>query len=138
MGAAVGAGVTYFAVVFAAGFALGTLRVLTLAPYLGDAGAVVIELPIMLAFSWLACGLILHRWRVPAGWRQRLAMGGVAFALLLAAELGVSVLAFGRTVAEHVATYRSWGAALGLAGQLAFAAMPLVRSDRGAPPPPLS
>ncbi len=124
---AVRAGVAYFAIVFAVGFALGTLRVLTLAPYLGEAGAVLVELPVMLAVSWLACGLVLDRWRVPAGWRHRLAVGGVAFALLMAAELGVSVLAFGRSVGEHFATYRSWGAALGLAAQVAFAAMPLVR-----------
>jgi hypothetical protein len=131
MGAALRAVVAYFAIVFAAGFALGTLRVLTLAPHLGETGAVLIELPVMLAVSWLACGAVLARWRVPPGWRHRLATGGVAFALLMAAELGVSVLAFSRSVAEHLATYRTWGAALGLAAQVAFAAMPLVRAGRG-------
>jgi hypothetical protein len=127
MAAAVRAGVAYFAVVFAVGFALGTVRVLALAPRLGEAGAVLVELPVMLAVSWLACGLVLDRWRVPAGWRPRLAMGGVALGLLILAELGVSVLGFGRSVGEHFATYRSWGPALGLAAQLAFAAMPLAR-----------
>jgi hypothetical protein len=43
------------------------------------------------------------------------------------AELGVSVFAFGRTPAEHLATYHSAGALLGLAAQIIFAAIPLFR-----------
>jgi ABC-type uncharacterized transport system permease subunit len=121
------AGLAYFAVVFAAGFVLGTLRVLVLAPYVGETGAVLAELPVMLALSWLVCGGLIRRLAVPGEWRHRLAMGGVAFVLLMVAELAVSVLAFGRTPAEHLETYRSWNAALGLAAQLAFAAFPLVR-----------
>ena len=39
----------------------------------------------------------------------------VTFALLMLAELAVSVFGFGRTVAEHLATYRATGAQLGLA-----------------------
>jgi hypothetical protein len=54
-------------------------------------------------------------------------MGGLAFALLIIAELGVSVLAFARSVTEHVATYREVAAQVGLAAQVAFAAFPLIR-----------
>jgi hypothetical protein len=121
------AGATYFGLVFALGFALGTLRVLALAPYLGPTGAVLVELPIMLAASWVLCGWLIARFAVPPVWADRLLMGGLAFALLIIAELGVSVLAFGRSVTEHLATYQEVAAQVGLAAQVAFAAFPLIR-----------
>jgi hypothetical protein len=127
---AVAAGALYFAVIFALGFILGTIRVLLIAPRLGEAGAVLVELPIMLMASWIACGWVLRRLRVGLGFETRLTMGGVAFALLMLAEVGVSVFAFGRTPAEHLATYRSASALLGLAAQLIFAAMPLLRRPK--------
>jgi hypothetical protein len=63
-------------------------------------------------------------------------MGGVALVLLLGAELGLSVLAFGRTIAEHLASYGSPAGALGLAGQVAFALFPLLRRTGGRAAPP--
>ena len=48
------AGAAYFAVVFATGFALGVVRVLVTAPRLGETGAVLLEVPIILAASWFA------------------------------------------------------------------------------------
>jgi hypothetical protein len=54
-------------------------------------------------------------------------MGAVAFALLMVGELCVSVFGFGRTVAEHFATYGALEAQLGLAAQLLFAAFPALQ-----------
>jgi len=71
--------------------------------------------------------VVLGRVALSAGRGYRLAMGGVALVLLLGAELGLSVLAFGRTIAEHLASYGSPAGALGLAGQVAFALFPLLR-----------
>lgn len=129
--AAIKAGVAYFAVVFALGFALGVVRTLVLAELLGETASVLLELPFMLAASWLACGWALDRFAVPRPWRHRLAMGGVAFALLMSAELGVAMLALDRSPAEHARSYRSWPAGLGLSAQLGFAAFPLARTGRG-------
>ena len=56
MGRVLKAATAYFALVFAAGFVLGTLRTLWLAPALGPMLAVAAELPVMLGVSWLACG----------------------------------------------------------------------------------
>ena len=139
--ASLGAGLAYFAVVFVAGFVLGTLRVLVVAPRLGEVAAVLAELPVMLAVSWTVCGWLLGRVALSGGWGYRLAMGGVALVLLLGAELGLSVLAFGRTIAEHLASYGSPAGALGLAGQVAFALFPLLRRTggrAGAAPPAAS
>jgi ABC-type uncharacterized transport system permease subunit len=122
------AGAVYFLLVFALGFVLGTLRVMVLAPLIGDSAAVLLELPIILTASWVACGWCLARWSVASGWVDRMAVGITAFALLMAAELAVSVVAFGRSLDQHLATYDSVPAVIGLAGQLVFAAFPLLHS----------
>ena len=50
------AAIAYWAVVFALGFVLGTVRTLWLAPAIGVTVATAVELPIMLAASWWAAG----------------------------------------------------------------------------------
>ncbi|MCE9522664.1 MAG: hypothetical protein K8S25_09560 [Alphaproteobacteria bacterium] len=114
---------------FAAGFALGTIRVLFVIPQLGETNAVLLELPVMLALSWVACRWLVRRFAVPPRVVNRLVMGGVAFAFVMLAELGVSVFGFDRTLPEHFAAYRSIAAQIGLAAQLGFAAFPLVQAS---------
>ncbi len=81
---ALGAG--YFGLVFAAGFALGTIRVVLLQPYLGSGASRLLELPVMVAISFMAARIIMRR----AGAVERmdaLTIGLVAFILLLLAEM---------------------------------------------------
>lgn len=120
------AGVAYFAVVFAAGFVLGTIRTLFLAPHVGPLAAVLVELPLMLAVAWVVCGWLVRRLAVGDAWSGRLLMGIVAFVLLLAAELALSLLLFGGTVTGFLAALGTPEGAAGLAGQVVFAAMPLL------------
>lgn len=127
MSTALVAGVAYFAIVFAAGFALGVVRATVIAPSIGEVGAVLIELPIVLSVSWFACLWLMRRCAVPAKVRPRIAMGVTALVLLLMAEIMLSVALFGRTAAEHFAAYGELGAQLGLAGQIVFALFPLLQ-----------
>lgn len=120
------AAVAYFAPVFAGGFLLGALRVTFTAPRWGPFAATLLELPPMLLLSWLVCRWAVRRFAVPARPASRLAMGGIAFALLMAAELGLGVFGFGETPAAHWARYAEPASQLGLAGQLGFALMPLL------------
>ncbi|HYC23067.1 MAG TPA: hypothetical protein VEI94_10205, partial [Candidatus Bathyarchaeia archaeon] len=83
---ALNAGAVYFALVFGAGFALGAIRLLVVVPRLGARTAELIEAPIMLAVTFLAARWTVSRLAVPPAWTRRLAMGGVALALLLALE----------------------------------------------------
>lgn len=124
-----GAGLRYFAAVFALGFVLGTVRTLFVAdaPGAGRLTGVLIELPVMLAASWFVCGWIVRRHALAPRAVPRLQMGALAFALLMAAEMAVGVALFGRTPIEHLALYRDASYALGLAAQVAFALMPLVQ-----------
>ncbi|HSF62739.1 MAG TPA: hypothetical protein VLA78_00005 [Paracoccaceae bacterium] len=123
------AALAYFALVFAAGFALGTARVLLLAPRLGETGAVALELPVMIALSWLSASWVLRRRPLPPG-APRLAMGAVAFALLMGAEAALAVLAFGQTPAAWAAALATPPGALGLAGQILFALIPWLHGRR--------
>jgi uncharacterized membrane protein YhdT len=121
----------YFTIVFAIGFALGTIRTLMIIPVTGELAAVALELPVMIAVSWMVCGWVLQRWPVPARWAERVAMGAIAFALLMLGELGISMLLAGRTVAQHIALFRELPAQLGLLGQMPFVVFPVLRLALG-------
>jgi hypothetical protein len=123
------AGTAYFAMVFALGFLLGTVRTLFVAdaPSGGRLLGVLIELPIMLIASWILCRFAIRRFGVPTTLGARALMGGLAFVLLLLAELMVGALLFDRSVDEHVALYTEASYALGLAAQFGFALMPSIQ-----------
>ena len=57
-------------------------------------------------------------------------MGAVAFALMMSGEAGISMLLAGRGLAEHFALYAQLPHQVGLAGQLAFAALPWIQARR--------
>lgn len=130
------AGAAYFALVFALGFVLGTVRTL----FVPDASSggrllgVLIELPIMLVASWFLCRFVVRRFSVPPILHARLIMGAVAFALLMLAEMFLGALLFERSPAEHFNLYRDASYALGLAAQIAFAFMPMLRLRFGGAP----
>jgi hypothetical protein len=119
---AVRAGVAYFALVFAAGFVLGALRLLLVVPAVGALAAVLVEAPMILALAWLVAGRLPTRFAVPARLAERLVMGGLALALLFAAE---------RLLGAGLGTWQSPLAStagrVGLAAQVAFGSFPALR-----------
>jgi hypothetical protein len=120
------AGATYFAVVFLFAFVLGTIRVLIVAPHVGETTGVLLETPVILAISWVICRWCVNRFRVASGNGTRLLMGVVAFGLLSATELSVSVFVFGTTIADHFAGFWSSPGIIGLVAQVVFALVPLL------------
>lgn len=134
------AGVTYFAGMFAIGFVLGTLRVLLLVPAIGDWGATLTELPVMLAVSWVYCGWLTLWLEVPARPGSRLQMGAIALILLWMAETLLGISLFGRTLLQQILAMASGPGLAGLAAQIIFAAFPIVqliiraRSEMASPP----
>jgi hypothetical protein len=123
---AIKAGVAYFVAVFAAGFMLGAVRVFVIAPRIGAFWAVAMELPIMLAVAWVACGWAVRRFTVPAAAGERATMGLAAFVLLMTAEAALAI-ATGSTPTHFLASLATPEGALGLSGQGIFALMPLLR-----------
>ena len=77
----------YFALAFAAGFLLGLVRVPFLMPAFGERIAVLIEVPFLLLACVFAARVVVARFAVPGRLAARLALGGIALALLLGAEL---------------------------------------------------
>jgi len=124
------AGAVYFGLVFLAGFALGAVRTIVVAPRLGETLAVLLEAPLMLTVSWFVASWCVGYFKVPAAPLARLAMGGWAFALLMAGELGVSLMVFHRSISQTLAGFQSAAGAVGLAAQFAFAWMPLALTWR--------
>ncbi len=116
----------YTAAVFTAGVVLGIARTLVLMPRVGEAAAILIEVPVMLAISLFAARWAVGRWPVRARLGPRLAMGALAFTLLMAAEAALSTLGFGRTFAEHLARTLRPAALPGLAAQILFGTMPVL------------
>ena len=112
--------------VFAVAFVLGALRVTLVAPQTGPLLAVALEIPLVLALSWAVAGRVIARWPdVP-----RLALGLAAFTLLMGLEL-LTALAFGQTPGQFLAAMTTPEGALGLAGQIGFGLIPLLRQPRG-------
>lgn len=124
MASALKSGCIYFLLVFAAGFALGILRTLLLAPLLGDMLAVLLELPIILLISWHVCRRVIKNFAVPTTLIARISMGLTALALLLGAEVLLSVILLGRSVTQHLELYQSPTGLTGFAGQIVFALFP--------------
>jgi hypothetical protein len=68
------AGAVYALIVFLIGFSFGTIRVLLLAPRLGETAAVILETPVILAASWFVCRWCVDRVGVPRAVPVRSAM----------------------------------------------------------------
>ncbi|WP_417494090.1 hypothetical protein [Maricaulis sp.] len=130
------AGFLYFSAIFALGFGFGVLRTLALEafPKLTRLGAVLVEIPVILALAWMVCGVLVARLPLTGGERSAVVMGAFALALLLAAEAGLSVGLNGLSLQEHLALYRQPSHGIGLAGQCIFAILPWVRIRYFSPP----
>jgi len=117
---------SYVLPVFALAFLLGALRVTLVAPRIGPLAAVALELPLVLALSWAIAGQVLARWPLA----PRLGMGLTSFLMLMLLEL-TTALAFGQTPGQFLAAMVTPPGALGLAGQIGFGLIPLVRQPKG-------
>jgi hypothetical protein len=120
------AAIVYWAMVFALGFVLGTVRVLWVIPLVGLIPATLIELPLILGGSWLASGWLVRRFVIVRS-SEALAVGALAFAILMAAECALAGVLIGQTPAQWLAGLAEPHALLGLAGQVMFALMPWLR-----------
>jgi hypothetical protein len=97
------AGALYFALVFGAGFVLGSIRLLWLVPRFGTRMAELMEMPILLVVIIVAARWIIRRLAVPATPSSRLGMGCFALGLLLAAEFTLVLWLRGLSISEYFA-----------------------------------
>jgi hypothetical protein len=98
------AGLVYFALVFAAGFVLGTIRTVWVVPRVGTRIAELMETPIMLVVTILAARWAVLRLAVPSMPSARLRMGCTALVLMLVAEFGFVLWIRGISIRDYLAT----------------------------------
>lgn len=128
MAPAIKAGLCYFALTFGAGFLLGPLRILLLVPRVGARAAELAELPVMIVVMWLAARWTIRRFHVPSSTASRLAMGVLAFTLLLAAEFLLVLPLRGLTLEQYFATRDPVSGVAYYASLVLLALMPLIAS----------
>jgi hypothetical protein len=121
------AALAYLTIVFSAAFLLGTLRVLVPVPRLGELRAILLEIPVVLGISWVACRWAMHQYAIPDAFKSRLAVGGAAFILLMVLEVSFSILVFKQSSAAFFAAFLTPPGATGLLGQIGFALFPLLQ-----------
>jgi hypothetical protein len=124
---------TYFALVFGAGFVLGSLRVLLLVPAMGERYAELAETPLMLLVIYFSARYVVRKGSAAAGRRGFLLVGALALLLLLVLEFTVVLALRGLTVAEYVASRDPVSGGVYLASLTVYLLAPwlLAGRDRG-------
>ena len=98
------AALSYFALGFSAGFALGLVRVPILVPRLGERMAELVEMPPMLLVVILSARFVVRRYALDPSVGCRLRVGATALALLLGVEFTVVLAVRGLTIGAYFAT----------------------------------
>ncbi len=115
-------GFIYFLIIFAFAFVLGIARGLLIAPRIGEAAAVVLEIPVLLVASWLVVRRLIRDRSIDL--QQLISIGAIAFLLTIASEAGLAGMIRGQSLAQWAASLATPLGIAGLAGQLGFALMP--------------
>ncbi len=123
-------GALYFALVFATGFVLGTVRTLWIAPRIGARAAELIEAPVMLAVSAVGARWIVRRLRVPNTASRRLGMGIIGLVLLVLAEFALVLWLRGLPIRQYLATRDPVLGTVYYFSLAIFAAMPMLVARR--------
>jgi hypothetical protein len=88
--------------VFGSGFLLGPIRILWVAPKVGNRAAELLECPVMILVTFVAARWIVVRFSVSKSIPVRLRVGGVALALLIGAEITLGMALRGMSLSEVV------------------------------------
>jgi len=119
------AGLAYFLAVFAAGFALGVVRALWLAPSIGERAAQLAEMPLMIAAIVAAAVWIVRRRGLAPVLGERLGVGMVALVCVLGAEFALVLPLRGVAPAQYLAGLDPVPAAAYYASLVVLAVAPL-------------
>ena len=120
------AGTAYFALVFGAGFVLGTIRVPILVPRVGERIAELIETPFMFIVVVMAARFIARRFALPTHTFIRLGVGVVALGLLVVAEFLLALAIQDKPIGEYIASRGPVSGTVFVVMLVLFALMPLI------------
>lgn len=127
------AALLYFAIVFGAGFVLGTIRTLWIVPRIGARGAELMETPIMFVVVILAARVTVRWFLASSARTTRLAVGFIALLLMLVAEFGFVLWLRGISIRQYLATRDPISATAYYLMLGVFAIMPLLagKAEKG-------
>ena len=120
------AGFSYFVIVFGAGFILGPIRIVLIAPRLGERTAELLEAPLMLFVIVTAAKFVIRRFQVPPATINRLVFGLLAFTLGLLFEFTLVLKLRRLTLTEYFHTRDPVSGAVYYLILGLFAVMPLL------------
>ena len=129
MGTTIRAALLYFGLVLGTGFVLGIIRVPLLVPRIGERWAELAEMPIMGTAIFLYAGYVLRRFPGIGRSGQSLAVGFLALALSVCAELGFAVAIQPEPLAAYIAGRDRVSGSVYLVLLLVFAVMPRLRLE---------
>jgi hypothetical protein len=118
------AAVLYFLLVFGAGFALGTGRVLFLVPLVGERTAELLEMPLMLGVIVFAARWIVRYRLATPRLSTTLSVGFLSLGIMLFAELGMGMWLRGMSATEVFLNRDPVSGTAYYVSLLLFAAMP--------------
>lgn len=124
------ASAVYFALVFAVGFVLGTIRTLWVVPRVGARKAELMEMPIMLVVIIMAARWTVLRLAIPPMLSARIGIGCIALVLMLVAEFGFVRWIRGLSIKQYFATRDPVSGTAYRLMLMVFAAMPLLVARR--------
>jgi hypothetical protein len=124
-------GFTYFALVFAAGFVLGTIRVLLVEPRIGARYAELIEIPVMLIVIYQTAKFVVSRMPDAKSGISYFVTGAVALALLLLFEIALVLGLQGMTLGQYLESRDEISFSVYLASLIIFMIMPWLVRARG-------
>lgn len=117
----------YFLIVFAVAFVFGSLRVLFLAPLMGEIWAVLFEVSVLVILSWMISSRLLKKFELQSDCLGSIIVGGSAFLLLMLTEFTLSVFALSRSPTEFFGSLRVAPGVIGLMGQIFFGLIPFLQ-----------
>jgi len=120
----------YFALVFGAGFVLGSIRILWAEPRFGPRLAELIEAPIMLVVIVVAARWIVGGYARQFSRGRRAVLGALALVLTLIVELALVPLVRGQSIADYFAGRDPVSGSVYYVLLVVFAAMPALLRRR--------
>jgi hypothetical protein len=122
------AAAAYAGLVFGTGFLLGMIRVPFLVPRLGERTAELLETPLMFAAMYFASAYVISRPGFAMPRRRWLGVGGLAWAMVIAAELLLAVFLMKRSLVGYFADRDPVSGTVYYVLLLVFAVLPWLRA----------
>lgn len=124
------AGVLYFIITFGAGFILGPIRILWVAPYFGTRAAELIEMPVMLMVIYFSARWVVRYYKIQPAMTIRVGMGCLALGLMLIAEFTFVLWLRGLTINDYLESRDPVSGTVYCISLVMFALMPVFAGKR--------